>query len=187
MITFNVNGVDKQLRNDLNELTIPEFEKICLSMTLDADDYFDRYINIFSVIGLTIEDIETIAPDEFISLIKKFDITKWDSTEFKKEIVIGDKTFEAYTGDKFVLSIRDLSKIEKYIKLDREKYLAEILAVIYKDKSVAKELWYNENHIAGKAQLFRDNVKADVVLPYVNLILNDVMVKLNSTLTNGNK
>lgn len=187
MITYNVNGAERFLRNNLDEITIPEFEKICLSMTLDADDYFDRYINIFSVIGMTTEDIETISPNEFVDLIKKFDITKWENTIFQKEIVADGRTFEAYRGDKFILSIRDLAKIEKYIKNDKEKYLGEILAVIYKDTSVSKELWYNDKHIATKAELFREHIKADVVLPYINLILNDVMVKLNETLLNGNK
>jgi hypothetical protein len=37
---------------------------------------------------------------------------------------------------------------------------------------------YEDSHIKSKAELFRAKVTADVILPYVNLILKDIVTKL---------
>ena len=179
MITYTINDTEKQLRNKLSEIKVLEFEQI-LYILNNESDFFDKYINIFSVLGMSTEDIETITPKEFIKITKEFNISDWNSTEFIREVTVDGKKYQSFTGDKFVLSIRDLAKIEKYIKLDKKFFFGELLAIIYKDHSVSKELWYTESTIKDKAKLFRDHLTADIILPYVNIIVVDIMTKINS-------
>lgn len=174
MITTNINGTDKFIRNELSEITIREFEYICKILVTETD-YVERYIRIFSIFGLSTDDITTIEAKLFLDLIKQFNMASWTNEVFVKEIVLDGRTLQSYTGSKYVLSIRDLSKIEQYIKANRENYVAEMLAVIYKEVTAPKELWYDKDHIDNKILLFRSFATADIAIPYINLIMNDII------------
>lgn len=177
MIAITIDGVEKQLRNELNEITLPEFEQIC-EITQREIDYIDRHSEIFKIIGLTYDDLEVIDASDFIQLCKDYNKTFADSTLFVKDIEIDGKTYTSYTKDKFILSVRDLGKIEKYIKAKPLGFLGEMLAIIYKDNSVPNSLWYTDDYIKLKAELFRNNLKADIAIPYLSLIYNDLFKKL---------
>ncbi len=178
MINLTINGQPKQIKNLLTELNILEFEQLCAILNENIEDVLDRYIKIFQVLGLSESDIDDMDTKEFLRGIKEYGATLWEEDEFKREVVVKGKKYSAFTGDKFTLSVRDLAKIEKYIKQNGTKYMGELLAVIYKDTSADKSLHYDEKHISYKADLFRKNMKADVILPYLNLILHDVVDKL---------
>lgn len=177
MIDITLNGITKQLKNELIDISIADFERVCVILN-KSDSVFERYINIFQCLGLTVEDIDGISEDDFLFLVDGFIRTRWEATEFVKELTIDGKIYTAFTGDKFVLSIRDLAKIEKYVKFNQEKYLGELLAIIYKDLTLPKEQWYDEKYISEKAELFRNNITANIVLPYTNLILSNLITKL---------
>lgn len=178
MINLTIKGVEKSIKNQLSELSVYEFELLCAILNANIVDTLDRYIKIFLVLGLTDDDIDDMTTTEFARVIKLYGETLWEENEFKQQIEIKGRTYTAYTGDKFILSVRDLAKIEKYIKSNDARYMGELLAVIYKDQSVDKSLHYDEAHIKFKADLFRKHMKAEVILPYLNLILNDVVAKL---------
>lgn len=183
MINVTINGKTRSMKNALNEITVAEFEQLCVILNGDDEDVFDRYLRVFSVLGLTDEEIDVITPDEFLTLTKAFTDEDWESVEFKPTIEVNGTIYTAYTGEKFKLSVRDLAKIERYIKQDNNKYMGEMLGVLYKDLSLSRELQYDEAHIKAKAELFRANVTADVVLPYINLILKDIVTKLKDNAT----
>lgn len=178
MIDLTINGQKKSIKNLLTELNISEFEGLCAILNANIEDTLDRYIQIFLVLGLSETDIDDMDSKEFIRVMKLYGETIWQEDEFQREVVVKGKKYSAYSGDKFTLSVRDLAKIEKYVKQDGTKYMGELLAVIYKDPSADKALHYDEKHIAYKADLFRKNMKAEVILPYLNLILHDVVDKL---------
>ena len=174
MITLNINGTDRLIKNQLSEMSIKEFEEICSILTIEQD-YIERHIKIFNILGISDSDINDIEPKEFIRIAKEFNITSWTGNEFVKEITIGDRIFQSYSGTKYVLSIRDLSKIEQYIKKDRQNYIVEMLAIIYKEVGVPKDKWYDKDHLEDKISLFKDNLTADIAVPYIELIMNDVI------------
>jgi len=178
MIKIVINGKEKSMNNAINEITVAEFEQLCVILNGDDEDVFDRYLKVFGVLGLTDEDIDIITPEEFIALTKTFTDEDWVAKEFKKTIVINEVEYTAYTGDEFKLSVRDLAKIEKYIKQDKIKYMGELLAIVYKDLNLDRSVHYEDAHIKAKAELFRKHTTADTILPYVNLILKDIVTKL---------
>ncbi len=182
MLTIKINDTEKTVPNQANELTIPQFESICQLSMLPTDDYIERYITIFEILGITPDETEQIDTEDFMNAIKQFNLTKWDYSNFVPEIKIGDKIYRAFTGDKYVLSVPDLSKIEHFIKKNPKVYLAEMLAIIYKDIELDKKTNRQDDVIITRAKLFREELKAEVMLPYVTLILNKVVTQLNNGL-----
>lgn len=178
MIQIEINGQKRTMNNAINEIKVAEFEQLCVILNGDDEDVFDRYLRVFGVLGLTDEEIDVITPSEFIDLTKTFTDEDWECKEFKPTIEVDGVVYTAYSGSEFKLSVRDLAKIEKYIKQDNQKYMGEMLAVLYKDLSLDRSVHYEDAHIKAKAELFRTKVTADVILPYVNLILKDIVTKL---------
>jgi hypothetical protein len=178
MIQIEISGNKRTMNNAINEITVAEFEQLCVILNGDDEDVFDRYLKVFGVLGLTDEEIDVITPSEFIDLTKTFTDEDWECKEFKPTIEVDGVVYTAYSGSEFKLSVRDLAKIEKYIKQDNQKYMGEMLAVIYKNLTLDRMVHYEDSHIKSKAELFRSKVTADVILPYVNLILKDIVTKL---------
>lgn len=178
MLKAIINGVEKEIKSELNEISLEDFEKICVCLTKEFEDSFEKHLEIFSILGLSEEDIDSIIPVDFLNLVRLFRSVPWESSNFVNEITVEGKTYTAFTGEKYTLSIRDLAKVEKYIKRDKTKYIGELIAIIYKDKSLTKEEQYSEETITKNAELFRKNITADIALPYINLILKDVVLKL---------
>lgn len=183
MITVSINGQSKQIKGHLEEITIDEFERLCRVILEEREDIIDKHLDIFSVLGMSEDDLNMITPDEFVETLKQFRSLDKDVKDFQKEITIDGKVYSAYTGDKFILSVRDLARIEKFIKIGKHKFVGELLAVIYKDNTLSKEANYNPDYIAEKAKLFREKMTADVAYPYLNLITKD----LTNTILNGLK
>lgn len=180
MLNIKIKENERQIKNRLVELTIEDFEKLCKTI-LEEEDIIDKYLNVLSILGMVEEDLDLITPEEFLTIIKQIKIFEENIIDFKKELIIDGKTYTAYTGDKFILSVRDLAKIEKQVKNKDYKFMGEILAILYKDLTLSKEQQYNKDYITARAELFRKKVTADIIYPYLNLIVKD----LTTTIANG--
>ena len=60
--------------------------------------------------------------------------------------------------------------IEGYIAKIDNRYLGEILAVIYKRQDITKDMHYDKAHIHYKAELIRKEITADVAVPLINFM-----------------
>lgn len=180
MIDVNINGQTKHIKSELKEISIDQFERFCALLLNDAGDILDRYMNIFSILGLSDDDIDLITPAEFLVITKQFIAIEWDSSEFVREVTIDGKTYVSYTGEKYVLSVRDLAKIEKYVSAKGDAYMAEMMAVIYKDPTIDRDKQYEQTHIEDKAKIFRKSMTADILFPYLSLIQNNIVTTLKN-------
>lgn len=174
MIDVTIAGHPKKIKGHLSEITVREFEKLCTIVLEERSDILDKHLEIFSVLGMSDDDVEIITPAEFLEVVKHFTLLDSEIKEFQKEVTVDGKVYQAFTGDKFVLSVRDLARIEKYIKLKTGLFVGEMLAVIYKDPSLSKEENYKPEYLTEKSEMFRDKVMADVAYPYLNLITKDL-------------
>lgn len=174
MIDININGQSRQIKGHLEEISVREFEQLCKIVLEEREDILDKHLDIFSVLGMSETDVDLITPDEFLDVVKKFTEIDKGVKGFQKEIVLNGKTFRAFEGNDFILSVRDLARIEKYIKLKNGCFIGEMLAVVYKDTSLSKEENYKPEYLAFKSELFRGSVMADVAYPYLNLITKDL-------------
>lgn len=174
MINITINGQSKQIKGHLEEINVAGFEQLCKIVLEERDDIIDKHLEIFAVLGMEESDIDLITPAEFLEVVKQFTLLDKEIKDFQKEIIIDGKTYQAFTGDKFILSVRDLARIEKYIKLSPLAFIAEMLAVIYKDPLISKDDNYKPEYLAEKSILFRRSVMSDVAYPYINLITKDL-------------
>lgn len=184
MINITIAGQQKTINGHLSEITVRAFEKLCTIVLQESADILDKHLEIFGVLGMSEADVDTITPAEFLEVVKQFVLMDKEIKDFQKEITIDGKIYQAFAGDKFILSVRDLARIEKYIKLKNGSlFIGEMLAVIYKDPLLSKEENYKPEYLTQKSELFRDKVMSDVAYPYLNLITKD----LTTTIFNGIK
>lgn len=184
MINVTISGQEKTIKGHLSEITVREFEKLCTIVLEERSDILDKHLEIFSVLGMSEADVDAITTAEFLEVVKQFVEMDKEIKDFQKEITVYGKVYQAFTGDKFVLSVRDLARIEKYIKLKNGSlFIGEMMAVIYKDPTLTKEENYKPEYLTQKSELFRDKVMSDVAYPYLNLITKD----LTTTIFNGIK
>jgi len=180
MLTIKLESETIEIKSDVKEMNIDVFEKICGIFDNKKYDQIDKYIEIFKVLGLTEDQIGQIDAYYFIDLVKEFNLTKAEQPDFTKEIIIDGFTYQAFEKEKFVLSVRDLAKIENYIKKDNIKYIGEMLAIIYKRTDLTKVEHYTDAHIKFKADLFRKELKADIALPYLVLLSNKIIKSIEN-------
>ena len=137
-----------------------------------------KYLETFQLLGLTEDDLSENDAVFWLDIIKEFNLVKLDNTDFIKEIVINGYTYQCYEKDKFSLSVRDLAKIENYIVKNKTEFLGEMLAIVYKRVDLTKAEHYVDAHIKHKAELFRENLTADIAIPFLMLIQNRIINSL---------
>lgn len=174
MITINYGEDQYTIKNNLDELTIKQFETICGWINDENIDYIEKWINVFVYLGIPQDVVDDFDATTFKSIIQEFNITSIDKHEIYKELIINGTTFISY-DDKFKLTVRELALIESYCKLDKIKYIAEVLAVIYKNPDVDKSLRYDPAHLKYKASLIRDNITAEKSIPILEFISKQVI------------
>ena len=183
MIKFNFNGDNYQMRNLPTELTINEFEYISEIMNNTELDYIDKFFQIFEFVGLPIDLIEELDGAKFIQLTKEFTDYQMD-VEFIKEIEIDGYTYIAFEGDEFSPKVKDLKYVEKFIKRNPNKYVANVMAVLFKRSDLTKVEHYDEAHIKHKANLFKD-LNYSTALPYIAVILQKITINMKNIAENG--
>lgn len=174
MITINYEDNQFQVKNNLEELTIKEFENVCAYINDEKSDYIDKWINVFVYLGIPQEVVDEFDATHFKSIIEKFNLIKVTKQEIFKELIIDDLVLIAY-DEKFKLTVKELSLIESYCKNDKVKYIAEVLAVIYKNPEVEKSLRYDKSHLKYKAELIRTNITAEKCVPILEYISKQVI------------
>lgn len=183
MIKFNFNGGNYELRNLPNELTITEFEHISSIINNGEMDYIDKYMTIFTYLGLSEDIIDDLDGAKFIQLTKEFSDYQYKA-EFTNEIEIDGYKYVAYDGDEFLPKVKDLKFVEKYIKRNPNKYVANTMAVLFKRSDLTKVEHYDEAHIKYKSELFKD-LDYSIALPYIAVILEKITINIKNIAENG--
>jgi hypothetical protein len=184
MFTINLNDKEYQVKNSLKELTVGEYEKITDIISDNTVDRIDKYLLIFDVLGVPVDGLESLAPATFFGYVKEFN--KVESTnefiknEKIKDFVIKNRVYQSYTGDSFELNVKQMRYIEKYIKKNPKAYISDLLAIIFKDIELTDNEHYTDAHIRYKSSLIKDNITADLALPYLAQFSIDLIVNLES-------
>lgn len=177
MINVTLNAEIYPIKNKLSEYTIGEFEKICKILNNTDNSNIDNWAKVFVILGLPSTVVDECDIESFLALIKNISLTDDISNEIVKEITVEDKIYIAY-DDKFKLTVKETGLIESYIKKNNEVYLADMLAVIYKNPEIDKSLHYDKSHLNYKAELFRKHLTSDIAIPFINIlakkIINDI-------------
>jgi hypothetical protein len=169
MIKLKFNGKIYPIKNKLTEFTIGEFEKICELMN-SSGSTIERWFNVFELLGIEEDILNNIDIEDFIKIIKDFNLNaKIFKGNVKKEIILNNIKYYAYE-DKFRLTVKETALIESYIQKNDNRYLGELVAIVYKNPELQKELHFEKAHIHFKAELIRKNITADIAIPLINFL-----------------
>lgn len=163
---IQVNGVN--IPHLVSEMTLKEYEFVSVILNNKNLDSIDKYVKIFKHFGVTEEYLNALDFNEFKELIKSFNESKPDTLEFKKELEIDGYVYRAF-DDEFKVLVKDMKEIEKAFK--NERYICQLMAIIFKRTDLNDKEHYSREHIKYKAKLLGE-LKADFCLPYLVAIGN---------------
>ncbi len=183
-IYIMVEILGKEIPNEMNEMSIQQFEEITEIHANDKLDVIEKHLEVFKFMGVP-EEIEDVDFEVFKEYISKFNTAKVPSSELLKRFEIDGFTYQAYDED-FKLTAKDTKTIEKILSNKHKGYISEVLAVLFKRTDLTKTEHYTDAHIKQKAKLIRE-LKAEVAVPYLVAVasaINNHVEKANEV-TNG--
>lgn len=169
MLKIKFNGEEYQIKNHPTEVSVKTFEEISTLLNDESKDEIERYIEIFNILGIPEEVIDNMDYDDFIGVIKAMQIEFIAKDEFQQEFEINGFTYRAF-DDEFKLKVKEMSLIESYVKKDSNKFIGELLAILFKRTDLSKIEHFESAHIKHKAELFREHLMIDIALPYIKIL-----------------
>jgi hypothetical protein len=166
--------LNKEIPNQLEELTIEQFEAITDINNNHELDPIDKHLQVFAYLGIPESEFWDYDVAEFVGMVKQF-----NSAERKDYPVVEELEIEGYTYKaQMKLTVRDTKLIEK-ITLKKEKgYISEMLAVMFKRTDLTPAEHYTDAHINHKAKLIR-KLNAAISIPYVMFIAQKIGQQAN--------
>jgi len=184
MINLKFNGNTYPIKNLTSELLIGEFEYVTSIINNQEKNHIEKWSEVFVYLGVPQDVLDNFDTFDFIEMIKEFNLFEVKSTEFFKDIILDGIVYTSF-DDTFKLTVKEMTLIENYVKKDNNKYLGEILAVIYKRKDIDKSMNFDNAHLKFKAELIRKQVISDVAIPIIGFLTRKLVSDYN-LVTNGN-
>ena len=163
--------VSYEIRNQLDELTIGEFEELSLIMNNHELNTIDKWSRVFNFLGIPIDVIDSFDSFTFMDIIKEFNFFNVHLNKPVDEISLNGITYKAsLKDDQPLITVKEMKLIEDAIKSNPHRYLANMLAIIYKRDDVDKTITYDNAHIKFKADMIRKEITADIAMPYIEFL-----------------
>lgn len=168
MITIKFPDTSFEVKSQLTELTLKEYEQVQSIVNKEQLDYFEKFMLVLEKLGVPMKYVESMDGDSFITFIKTF-TTSEVAPNFKKKLHIEGYDYVAIEEgeDRPKFTPNTMRLIEKYITRNTESYFAEIMAVFFKREDLTIKEHFVEAHIKHKASLFRQYLSAEDALPYI--------------------
>lgn len=176
-----VTILNKQIPNELNELTIQQFEDITEIHSNEKLDHVEKHLEVFKYMGAP-EEIEDVDFEDFKEYIRIFNTAKAPEGILLKRFEADGYTYQAY-DEEWKLSAKETKLIEKILNNKHKGYISEVLAVLFKRTDLTKNEHYTDAHIKHKAKIIRQ-MTADVAVPYLVAVaetINKQVQSLNET------
>lgn len=170
--------LNREIPNQLEELTIEQFEVITEINNNQSLDPIDKHLQVFAYLGIPESEFWDYDVADFVAMVKEF-----NSAERKDYPTIEELELDGYVYKaQMKLTVRDTKLIEK-IALKKEKgYISEMLAVMFKREDLTPTEHYADAHIKQKAKLIR-KLNAAISIPYVMFIANKIGQQANDQAT----
>lgn len=159
-----VKILDKEIPNQLKELTVQQFEDITSIHAQQDLDAIEKHLKVFELFGITEKDFEDTTIEEFKKYVKEFNNLK-GKPKLQPHIEIDGYKYTSFK-DEFRLSVKDTKHIEKVMNSKHKGYLSEMLAILFKRDDLTKAEHYDSAHIKHKAKMIRE-LKAELVVPFL--------------------
>lgn len=153
-----------EVPNQLNELTVQQFETITTIHANSELDAIDKHLQVFEFLGVPTIEWDNVEIEEFKEIVRNFNDIQ-SKPELVNTLELDGYTYTAFE-DKFKLSVKDTKHIEKIMHSKHKGYISELLAVLFKRTDLTKAEHYVDAHIKLKAKLIRE-LKAELAVPYL--------------------
>lgn len=172
-----VTILNKEIPNELNELTIQQFEDITEIHSNEKLDHVEKHLEVFKYMGAP-EEIEDIDFEDFKEYIRLFNTAKAPEGILLKRFEADGYTYQAY-DEEWKLSAKETKLIEKILNNKHKGYISEMLAVLFKRTDLGKNEHYTDAHIKHKAKIIRQ-MTADVAVPYLVAVAETINKQVQS-------
>jgi hypothetical protein len=178
MITINFPDTSFEVKSQLSELNLKEYEIVQATLNRNDIEYFEKFMLVIEHLGVPMHYVEQMDMDSYINFIEIFTNSEAEPQFIRKIELEGYEYVGIEEGlDKPKFTPNTIRLIERYMKKSPEKYFAEILAVFFKRTDLTAKEHYTESHLKYKANLFRQHLNANVAIPYIyfaseSLLLN---------------
>jgi hypothetical protein len=183
---FTVKGF--KLPNKASEMNIKLYEK--LSEVLESkvkdngenkdvfkyESVIDKYLDVLELLGLPESAINELSQEEFKKAVIDFNKPTKVNYKMINKIEVNGRVYKAFEGKKFILNVKDGALIEKYARQNPTRYVAEMLAVIFKDESLTDREHRENAHIKHKANIFRNELKAEIAVPFLMEVAKKILI-----------
>ena len=174
-----VKGIE--LRNEADEITLNEFEKIFNILQNDEIGKLEQYIKIFQLLGIDNNVLDEMDETELVDFIKQFNVMRMSDTELVPSFEINGRKYVAYNeGEDFKFKTKSIIEIERYAKKGGEHYPSHIMACVFKDVELTNNEHFVSAHLEHKSKLFRENIKASIATPYISILAQRTLKALES-------
>jgi hypothetical protein len=153
-----------EVPNQLNELTVQQFETITTIHANPELDAIDKHLQVFEFLGVPTIEWDNVEIEEFKEIVRNFNDIQ-SKPELVNTLELDGYTYTAFE-DQFKLSVKDTKHIEKIMHSKHKGYISELLAVLFKRTDLTKVEHYSDAHIKLKAKLIRE-LKAELAVPYL--------------------
>lgn len=172
-----VTILNKEIPNELNELTIQQFEDITEIHSNEKLDHVEKHLEVFKYMGAP-EEIEDVDFEDFKEYIRLFNTAKAPEGILLKRFEADGYTYQAYDKE-WKLSAKETKLIEKILNNKHKGYISEVLAVLFKRTDLGKNEHYTDAHIKHKAKIIRQ-MTADVAVPYLVAVAETINKQVQS-------
>ena len=167
---------NKDIPNELNELTIQQFEDITEIHANPKLDNVEKHLEVFKYMG--VQEVEDMEFEDFKEAIRLFNTAKTPEGILLKRFENDGYTYQAYDTE-FKLTAKDTKHIEKILASKHKGFISEALGVIFKRTDLSKTEHYTDAHIKLKSKILRE-MPAEVAVPYLVAIAETINKQVES-------
>lgn len=125
MVTIEKEGKNYDVKNDLNEITLQEFDRITEIYSDEKENNINKFIKVITELGLPYEVSNELGYKSLIKIIQELNLK---GSELKYEFKLKDREFKV--EDLEELSAGKLAKIESVYTEDKDMKTARIVAIV---------------------------------------------------------
>ena len=171
--------LNREIPNQVDELTIEQFETITDINNDTTLDPIDKHLKVFGYLGIPENEFWDTDVAEFVNIVKDFNTMEQKDFPIVEEVEIEGYIYKA----EMRLTVRDTKMIEKVALHKNKGYISEMLAIMFKREDLTPAEHYADAHIKQKAKLFR-KLNAALCIPYIMFIAQKIGQQLrNDTAT----
>mgnify|MGYP000208026769 CR=1 FL=1 len=169
MLKINYEDKSYSIKNSLEELLIKDYEKIASILNNEDKLTVDKWSEVMVYLGVPQDIVDDFDAFAFRDIIKQFNIIDINKSEILPTINVDGKEYVAFE-ETFKLTVKELALIEKVAQKNKDMWVGDVMAIIYKNPDVDKNMRYDNAHLKYKAELIRENVTADKSLPIIDYL-----------------